>query len=232
MGAVNPRWRIWLSELILVERADRLDVAVAGLPRPLGSARQGGPCRLHGIRGIGVTAAPACLAVGAVNLDHRDVRGPQRPSQARSVRAGALDADLGDLAEGPQPPQELVVAGARGFELSTPSSAPMWSRAAATCTSRCVSTPPVTARAAAGSTMVIAIPSLSNGQGVARGAPCARRRCDRPVGAGRSAALSDALARRWAMPRMGFALPAGIESDDPHLLAMRQFTNRPPETLR
>ena len=228
---MNPRWRIWLSEL--PRRAGRPPrrcrrgsspapgLGPTGRPVPPPRHPRDRSCRCAGVPGG-----------GAVNLDHRDVRGPQRPSQARSVRAGALDADLGDLAEGPQPPQELVVAGARGFELSTPSSAPMWSRAAATCTSRCVSTPPVTARAAAGSTMVIAIPSLSNGQGVARGAPCARRRCDRPVGAGRSAALSDALAGRWAMPRMGFALPAGIESDDPHLLAMRQFTNRPPETLR
>src|SRR6266536_3780752 len=49
---------------------------------------------------------------------------------------------------------------------STPNTPPFASTAAATCTPRCVSTPPVIGRVL--STMVIAIPSLSNGQGVAR----------------------------------------------------------------
>ena len=93
-------------------------------------------------------------------------------------------------------------------KLSTPNSPPMSSSAAATCTSRCVSTPPVTARANTGSTMVIAIPSLSLGQGVARAAQCVRRRCDRPVGAGRSAALKDrtsAEQRIWALTDGSFS---------------------------
>jgi hypothetical protein len=57
-----------------------------------------------------------------------------------------------------------------------------------------VSTPPVTGRVA--STVVIAIPSLSFGQGVARAAQCVRRRCDRPVATGRSAALMVRLVPR------------------------------------
>src|SRR5436190_10583804 len=69
---------------------------------------------------------------------------------------------------------------------STPNTPPLPSTAAATCTSACVSTPPVTRRVL--STMVIAIPSLSNGQGVARTSREGDRD-DQPVRAGRSITL-------------------------------------------
>jgi hypothetical protein len=69
---------------------------------------------------------------------------------------------------------------------ATPSSPPIGSRAAATFMSKWVSTPPVTARA--GSTIVIAIPSSHLSKGWHAQHQGVRRRCDRPVGSGRSAA--------------------------------------------
>ena len=82
---------------------------------------------------------------------------------------------------------------------ATPRRPPFGSSAAATFTSRRVSTPPVTGRAA--STVVIAIPSFSIGQGVARAAQCVRRRCDRPVATGLSAALMVRLVPRTDLER-------------------------------
>ena len=87
---------------------------------------------------------------------------------------------------------------------ATPSNPPTGSSAAATLRSRCVSTPPVTRHDAtlrsecvsappgtgrAASTMVTVIPSACEVFKGWRRRPTARRRCDRPVGAGRSTAL-------------------------------------------
>jgi len=66
-------------------------------------------------------------------------------------------------------------------------STPPVTRRGATLRSRRASTPPVTGRTA--STMVTVIPSACRGVKGWRRRPTARRRCDRPVGAGRSTAL-------------------------------------------
>ena len=99
------------------------------------------------------------------------------------------------LATGPKPLSQASSSpcpGARGGELGHARAGRRCGRAAAaTFRSKWVSTPPVTGRA--GSTIVIAIPSLAICQGVARAAPGVRRRCDRPVGAGRSAAPGHGL---------------------------------------
>ena len=67
-----------------------------------------------------------------------------------------FDADQLDGAEVAQPAQQLLVAALVVAKLSTPRSAPRSSKAAATWTSRCVSTPPVMLRAK----LVTVIPSL------------------------------------------------------------------------
>ena len=46
-----------------------------------------------GVFGIGLALAPATLAVGSVHLDDTDPLGLQVPGEARSVAAGAFDAD-------------------------------------------------------------------------------------------------------------------------------------------
>jgi hypothetical protein len=58
-----------------------------------------------------------CLAVGPVDRDERDALGGEVAGQAGAVRAGALDADLHELAVGTQPRQQLPVAGCGGREL-------------------------------------------------------------------------------------------------------------------
>src|ERR687897_647925 len=124
-GAVNPRWRIWLSDLILVERADRFATTSARMASTLPSrvlpapwARPDSAARAASTASAGsdLPVRRRALRVGAVASDPRDARGAPRPRQAASIRAGALDPDLGDVAEGAQPRQELVVAGGRGFE--------------------------------------------------------------------------------------------------------------------
>ena len=77
----------------------------------------------------------------------RDPLGVEVPGEPRSIGPGALDADELDGAEVAEPAQQLLVAAAVVAKLSTPRSAPRSSRAAATWTSRCVSTPPVMLRA-------------------------------------------------------------------------------------
>ena len=43
--------------------------------------------------GIGLSRAPAALAVGTVDLDDNDLVGEQVPGEPGSVAAGPLDAD-------------------------------------------------------------------------------------------------------------------------------------------
>src|SRR5262249_33349849 len=121
--------------------------------------------------GRGLPGPPAARRVGAAHPAPRPPRRPQEPGQARSVGAGALHPDP---ATGPNPdsqpsspryPAEVVANSA------TPSSPPTASSAAATLRSKCVSTPPVTGRAA--STMVTVIPSAWS---VSRDGAAARQR--------------------------------------------------------
>ena len=87
----------------------------------------------------------------------------RRRNRARPdpIGTGALDADLGHLAELLEPGQQRLVAGGIGIERLGADQRPSGSRAAATCVSRWVSTPPVIPGAA--STMVMAIPSFLSG---------------------------------------------------------------------
>ncbi len=173
-GAVKPRWRIWLRAFTLVDRAERLATISArmastwpsrclGLPElavPLGG--MGG---LDGVHGIGLAFAATLLAVGAVHLHHLHPRPAQVTGQAGPVAAGALHPDPHHRAEAGQPTQQLAVTRRRGRKLLHPHSPPIRSNAAATFTSRWVSTPPVTGRAV--STVVTAIPSFISWFGVA-----------------------------------------------------------------
>ena len=149
------------------QRPDRFHVAICGLRDPRRPTRQRSPRRFDGVDRVGLAGAAAQLAVGTIDLDHLHTTAAEMTSEAGTVRAGAFHANPGDRPERPRPNRAarrnpmVVVAND-----STPNTPPFASTAAATCTSRCVSTPPVTGRAL--STMVIAIPSVSNGQGVAR----------------------------------------------------------------
>ena len=155
---------------------DGFDVAVTGLRRAERSVGLGGAGRLDGVDGVGLAFTPAGLTVGSVDLDHRDPRGPQA-GQAGPVGAGALHPDPDN---GPkcQPRQQLVVACGGGGELGHTEQSADESSAAATFTSRWVSTPPVTGREV--STVVTAIPSISLVKGWHM-PPIVRRRCDRPA---------------------------------------------------
>ena len=132
------------------------DVSVPRLGLAAGVAREGGPGGRDGIFGIGLALAPAALAIGAVHLDDADPFVLKVTGEPGAIRAGPFDTDQLDGAEVAQPPQQLLVAGSVVGKLSTPRRAPRSSKAAATCTSRCVSTPPVMLRAK----LVTVIPSL------------------------------------------------------------------------
>ena len=121
------------------------------------------PGRLRWRRGDRTCHCAGVLAIRPVDLEDLDAHPAQVTGQARAIGPGALDADLGDVTEGLEPAQQCLVAGELVSKRSVPSSPPSGSRAAATWTSRCVSTPPVTPRAA--STMVMVIPSLYGVEG-------------------------------------------------------------------
>ena len=168
-GAVKPRWRIWMRALTRAWRAERLAttstrMASTAPSRDLGlparPTAQCGPGGFDGIEWVGLAAASPLLSVGPVDLDDLDAGPAQVTGQTRAIRAGALHADLGDVAKALEPRRAAPGSRPRRCEkLSDPSSPPSGSRAAATWTSRCVSTPPVIPRAA--STMVMVIPSLN-----------------------------------------------------------------------
>ena len=119
------RWRICVERLdpspsgrALGDNEDPngLNGPVLGLRDALGPATEGGSSSLDGIEGIGLAAAPALGPVGPVDLDHLDVCSAQKTGQARSIRAGALDADLGHVTEAFEPRQQGFVAGGVGIE--------------------------------------------------------------------------------------------------------------------
>ena len=149
------------------QRADRFDITIGGLRDPRRPTRQRGAGRFDRVELVGLAVAAPLLSVGTIDLDHHQAPAAQMTRQAGTIRAGAFHPDPIHGTEAGKPTVQLGVAGrCRRERARQPSTPPFVSTAAATCTSACVSTPPVTGRVV--STMVIAIPSLSNGQGVAR----------------------------------------------------------------
>jgi hypothetical protein len=121
------------------------------------SARQCSSGGLDGVELVGLAVAAPLLAVRAVDLDHGDAGGGEMAGESGAVGAGPFDTDAYDRPEGlEQPARAWKPAGVVGND-STPSSPPTDSIAAATCTSRWVSTPPVIGRVVS----TTAMPSLS-----------------------------------------------------------------------
>ena len=117
------------------QRPDRLDRAVPALGRAAGPAGLGGPGGTDGIQRIGLALPATVLTVGTVHFDDPDAGRGDVPGQARAVAARALDADQGDGPEPAQPAQQAAYPAAVAGNSWTPSSPPMGSSAAATCTS-------------------------------------------------------------------------------------------------
>ena len=139
----------------------RLDVSVPRLGLTVGVAGLRARGRGDGVLRIALAASASTLPVGPVDLDDSHRLGVEVAGQPGAVGAGALDTDDVHLAEAAQPGEQAPVAGGVVSNDSTPSSAPWWSKAAATWTSRWVSTPPVIRSGK----VVIVIPSLVSGWG-------------------------------------------------------------------
>jgi hypothetical protein len=86
-------------------------------PSPPGLGRAG---RFHRVEGIGLAVAATGLPVRTVDLDHLNTGAAQQTGQPGTIRAGALDPDPGHRAEGLQPAQQLVIAGAGGLKALHP----------------------------------------------------------------------------------------------------------------
>jgi hypothetical protein len=98
------------------EDPDGLDGAISGLGAARRSATESGSGCFNGVEGIGLAATPALLAIRPVDFDDLDAHPPQMACQSCPIRAGALDADLGDVAEALEPRQQGLVAGGVGRE--------------------------------------------------------------------------------------------------------------------
>ena len=179
----------------MVERAERLATTSALIASTLPSLALPAPCA----RPDSAARAASMASTGSdLPVRRRDWRlgrststtsTPERRSARAKLAPYELVPSMPTLATGPKPLSqasnwvcpELVVGNS-----PTPSRPPSGSRAAATFRSKWVSTPPVTGRV--GIYDRHCHPFSRFAQGVARAAPGVRRRCDRPVGAGRSAA--------------------------------------------
>ena len=95
------------------QRPDCFHWPVAGFGSGGGVAAEGVPCRGFGVGHIGLAAAPARLAVGAVHLHHGDARRGEVAGQAGAVAAGDLDADPREPAPGRQPGEQFAIADPR-----------------------------------------------------------------------------------------------------------------------
>jgi hypothetical protein len=167
-------------------------MTVTVLGRALSATAEGCSSRFHGVDRVGLAVQPAGLAIGAIDLDHPDTPATQVAGQSRAVGARTLHPDPGDGTKPGHPVEQRLVPSGAGRERSNVQHPPLPSTTAAVCSSRCVSTPPVTGRI---STLVIAIPSLSKssrgGTHVPGRRSCAvrlRQQPDRsPSGTGRAA---------------------------------------------
>ena len=99
------------------QRPDRLHRPIASLGRPGRPAGLRGPRRADRVQRIGLAVAAAVLPVSPDCLHDPDPGRGHMPGQARTVAAGALDADQGDRPEPAQPPEQAGVPGSRGREL-------------------------------------------------------------------------------------------------------------------
>ncbi len=117
------------------QRPDRLHGAVPALGRAAGPARLGGPGRADRIQRVGLALPAPVLAVGPVDLDDPDAGRGDVPGQSGAVTAGPFDPDQADRPEPAQPAEQAGVSGRVAGNSPTPSSPPMGSSAAATCTS-------------------------------------------------------------------------------------------------
>ena len=88
------------------QNPDGLDGTVLGLAQAGGPTADGGPGGLDCIEGVGLALVAAGLPVGSVDFDDLDALPAQEPGEPDSIGAGALDADLGDLAEFLEPDKE------------------------------------------------------------------------------------------------------------------------------
>ena len=98
------------------EDPDGLDRTVARLGLALRPTAQGGPGGLDGVEGIGLAGPTTLLAIRSVDLEDLDANSAQVACQARAIRTGALDADLGDVAEGSEPAEQRLVAAGVGLK--------------------------------------------------------------------------------------------------------------------
>ena len=132
-------------------------VPVPPLAWPRGTTRQRCPRRFDRVELVGLAVATTFLAVRAIDLDHRHTRRCEVAGQPRTVGAGALHADPLERTERAEPTrQRRDIRPASSGTTALPTRRRCTSSAAATCTSRCVSTPPTTEREL--STMVICHP--------------------------------------------------------------------------
>ncbi len=76
---------------------------------PEGGAGQGCAGRSHSVESVGLAHPAAVLPVRRVDLHDRDLGALQDSGQAGAVAAGPFDANLHQLAERLQPPQQLPV---------------------------------------------------------------------------------------------------------------------------
>src|SRR5665213_1540897 len=88
-----------------------LCLCLAGRP-----ATDGRPGRLHCIESVGLALAATGLPVLAVDFDYLHASASEEPGEPGAIRAGALDADLGHLAEALEPVEQCLVAGSVGVE--------------------------------------------------------------------------------------------------------------------
>ncbi len=90
---------------------------VFGLGRTAGPTTDGRPSGLDGVERIGLALVATGLAILSIHLDHRDaLAASEESNQPGAVGAGALDADLGHLAETLEPGEQRLVAGGIGTE--------------------------------------------------------------------------------------------------------------------
>jgi hypothetical protein len=126
-----------------------LDRPVVRLRRRGRLARRTARAATIAIDAVGLAVPAGYLPDRAGRLDDLHTVRAKVAGQRGAVAAGALHADTAHLAEPAQLRQQLPVARNRGRELRGPSTPRMRSTAAATCTSRWVSAPPVTTSAGA-----------------------------------------------------------------------------------